>query len=228
MYPWPNVELTEFERKSVSLYESRNNGKPGVLRRTYRLGTFCTAALPDIGQTAPKLRDTLAVSRRSRVFGLEFGGDTWAYYLKIQSAAGELYTAINNQELADGTTPPEGCLVSSMTSGTIANAEGYAQGPLPFLSTATNFGAQSNLDGEYSEGAALIEPNIVLLPNTTLQFSVTLAPSLQVVIDNPDEFDEVTVQLTAHMTLLISAHVWEFPGMLRGMQNDAPGEKGGA
>ena len=228
MYEWPNVELTDYERRHVALYETQSGGpskgKPGVLKRVYRVGTFCTAPLPDIGQVSPIFRRSLIVSRRSRVFGLEFIGNTWAYFLKIQSAGGELYTAGNVQKLTDGTNPPEGCLVSSMIAGGAYNAESYAQGPLPFNSAAFGEVSQASIDGEYENGALLIDPNIALMPNTPLEFSVVLAPSVQLVLDNPDDFEDVTNQICASLTLAIGVHVWEFPGMYHEAQINPGGD----
>lgn len=216
MFAWPKLELTDYERRYVRYYKTKKF--PGVLKRSYRIGTFCPVALPEIGQIAPLFRANLQVSRRARVFGLTFIGDLGSWFLKIQPAAGELFTAANTKELTNGTVPPPGCLVSSMIAGTVSDAESWAGLPVPSPTVG--------LGGNRQAGLKVIEPNWLLQPNTTLQFEATVAPNIQRIIDG--EIVSETSSFFIRPTLAIGAHIWEFPGMSRGADDDAPGEEEGA
>jgi hypothetical protein len=214
VFNWPHLELTDFEKESVAKY-ARDKGKPGVLKRVYRVGTFSPTARPEIDQPSPKFLDTVQVSRRSRVFGLVFSGNLGSWYIRIQDAAGELLTAQNFQELevtAPGQVinPPPGCLVSSMFPGTVADADSWLGAGFP--------GAQNQNWPLQQVGPLVIEPNWVLYPNTTLQFEATIANAWQIVIDNPADFPidpetRTTGALAQKLSLECAVHVWEFPGM---------------
>lgn len=214
MFDWPHLELTDFEKESVAKY-ARDRGKPGVLKRVYRVGVFSPTARPEIDQPAPKFLDTVQVSRRSRVFGLVFSGNLGSWYLRIQDAAGELITGQNFEELevtAPGQVinPPPGCLVSSMFPGSTIDADSWTGAAVPIAQT-NNWPIEQN-------GPLIIEPNWVLYPNTTLQFEATIANAWRIVIDNPADFPidpdtPTTGALAQKLSLQIGVHVWEFPGM---------------
>lgn len=211
MFTWPKLELTEYEKTYVQRYTDKT-GKPGVLKRVYRVGTFSTVALEAQGQTQPVGLDTVQVSRYSRVFGLTFVGNLGSWYLNITDPAGTKYTAPNNIEnrvLAPGQAarPKPGCLVSSMIPGWQANVDSW-RGPI------NPNEQQSQSLPQLQRGPLVIEPNIVLYPNVTLQFEATLADAWQLVLDNPEDWEGTDALTLANLqTLTIGVHVWEFPGM---------------
>lgn len=186
MFPWPNCELTDFERQHVSIYPEevrRPDGsvyvKPGVLNRVYPIQL---ARLDDSNaRIQASLEGQLQIARRSRLFALTFSGDLASWRLLMRLSSGEAITA---QENGTGDAP----LVSSMVAGTYYNADAFI-GEQP-----------TGDDGQYVHqmGALQIEPNWELSPNTTLLFEGAIADGIE------DENQRL---------LFIHAHVWEFPGM---------------
>ena len=154
MFSWPEVDLTEYERKFVRTYKT---GKyPGVLKRVYQAELY-TAVSQDPLFTIPRFSDQIQISRRSRVFGLTFVGDIDAWELEITNASGTLYTlhdVINN-------APP---VVSSMVPGTFYNRRANIGAPP----------ATGNQQSQMTSFPLLIEPNWTLLPNETLIFNGAL------------------------------------------------------
>ncbi len=185
MFLWPELDLTDAERKYVGYYATPE--KPGVLRRTYKI-VLANRAIPLAGILQPALIQNLQISRRARVFGLTFAGDVSCWWLEIKTASGEQYTPPNT--LAAQLGNPPGCLVSSMLPGTPWNVAAVV-GAYP----GVGFEGQ-----QYQAGPLILEPNGVLVPNETLIFSGT--PQLP-----PLAVPPVTVALE------IGIHVWEFPNM---------------
>ncbi len=99
---------------------------------------------------------------------------------------------------------PPGVLISSMMPGGVQNADSWTGALLPALAQVLSTGGN---------GPAIIEPNWVLYPNTTLQFQATIATNWQLILDNPDDWEPEQVELANSLQLAIGVHVWEFPGM---------------
>lgn len=187
MFLWPELDLTDSEREFVRYYT--DGDKPGVLRRTYRI-LLANQAIPAAGILMPRFIDNLQISRRARVFGLTFAGDTSIWWLEIKTASGEQLTPPN--PLAAQLVPPNpsGCLVSSMTPGT----------PWNVSAQVSNFPGSAVVGvDQWQSGPLLLEPNLILVPNETLIFTGT--PVLPAA--HPD----------AVVALEIGIHVWEFPEM---------------
>jgi hypothetical protein len=156
MFYWPTIELTDYEKRFVSLYKTKD--RPGVMRRTYKVLLNNT-----INSTVPGLEvvhneGAIQIARRSRVFGLTFGGDTNIWRLNISTASGEVFTP----KFAGGADP----VVNSLTAGSMWNIY------------ATDLNSPSDVPG--GEGSSkqmafsimpmLIEPNWELSPNEQLIF----------------------------------------------------------
>ena len=201
MFAWPTLELTDYERKFVRIYRTKD--KPGVLNRRYKL-TLNSQAIPDQNLPQVTLSGNIQIARRSRIYALSFVGNLDRWRLNISNASGTQYT----NKSPRGQFDP---IVSSMVPGMYANALslgglvpplaplalnspgiGPAMGGLPFL-----------LNGQ-QPFPLLIEPNWLLSPNETLIFSGTP-------IDVTFVKGQETV--TPPLVLTICAHVWEFPVM---------------
>ncbi len=210
MYFWPSLELTEYERRFVGLYKAEvpilgpdkkplldKQGKPrmrelpGVLRRVYKilLNNQVNASVP--GLEAIHLTGQVKISRRSRVFGLTFAGDTNLWRLNIETATGERMTP--QLPGADGAP-----VVSAMCPGTSWNALASADMAGPTLLTFD--GAVTARQMAYNSLPLIVEPNWELLPNESLIF--TGAP--------------IPAGLADAVILEIAVHIWEFPGMVQG------------
>lgn len=193
MFYWPHCELTPYELQWVRLYKT---GKfPGVLRRIYQVLLNSTANPNVPGLEVPHTSGQVQISRRSRVFGLSFAGDTSQWRVSIESASGERYTPVNpgapqTPSAFSGVDPSQAPIVASMCPGS-------------FFSPASSLGAPtlgvSGEEGEFDGFATfnefrlplLIEPNWELVPNETLIFTGTA--------------------LADNVTLEVACHVWEFP-----------------
>lgn len=90
MFPWPHLELTEYEKNFVGAYKT--DKKPGVLRRAYSvlLNNVANATLP--GQESIHLSAAVQIARRARVFGLTFATDLTRWRLNISTQSGETFT----------------------------------------------------------------------------------------------------------------------------------------
>lgn len=195
MFAWPTLELTDYELKYVRYYKQPkldSNGNitnetwPGVLKRVYTTTLYNQniAAIPRFNN-GPVFEKSVIISRRARVFGITFSGDTSAWFLSIETASGEKYT-----------NAP--CLVSSMCAGSYFNANANVSSPVIPIAGALPFDLL--YAGEESFGI-MIEPNYQLLPNEALIFKGSLAAGVSAVDPNP--FTQLT----------IGVHAWEFPGM---------------
>jgi len=199
MFVWPNLELTEYERKFVRIYKTKD--RPGVLRRTYKVVLNDPA---QVNSNLPIVQTTgqIQIARRSRVFGMSFSGNTDSWRLNISNASGTLYTV---------KTPRTGLdpIVSSMTPGTLNNAAALG-GLAPPLTAAPSDGIGPNLENSQvltnnkQPCPFIIEPNWLLLPNETLIFNGT---PLHV------NYRPVSTTFTPNLVLNIVIHVWEFPVM---------------
>jgi len=211
MFFWPNLELTEYEKHFVRHYKAEVpeldaqgkpvmvNGKPktkwlpGVLRRAYKvlLNSQIAATVPGLEQI--HLTGTVKISRRARVFGLTFSGDTNLWRLNIQTATGEQMTP-----RLPGALDP---IVSCMVPGTSWNALATdMSGP----STLTYDGAVEADQIAFLSLPLIIEPNWELLPNESLIFTGTPL----------SESDALILEITVH--------IWEFPGMVTGAAGPGP------
>ena len=198
MFPWPSLELTDWERQHVGYYTERVKRadgsyytKPGVLKRVYPIDL--ARQDDDSADLEAQLTDELQIARRTRVFGFSFTGDLGSWRLQIRTASGE---ALTGQERESGDAP----VVSAMVPGTFYNEH-----------PNTNIGAQPTADNAqnvHQYGALQIEPNWLLSPNTTMLFEGTI-------------IDEANLTANDQRILTINVHVWEFPGM------DAELETGG-
>lgn len=217
MWFWPNLELTEYERRFVSHYKTDvemfgpdkkplkdKNGKvrmrtlPGVLHRTYKvlLNNQPNATVP--GLETIHLSGQVKISRRSRVMGLTFSGDTNLWRLNIETATGEKMTPA----LPGSDGPP---IVSSMVPGTSWNALASADMAGPTVITVV--GPTEVRQIAYASFPLPIEPNWELLPNESLIFTGTPIPA----------------GLGTAIILEIGVHIWEFPGMVQGAVGPPPG-----
>lgn len=191
---WPEVDLTDYERKYVRTYKTvtsrrnENTGKeekvvmPGVLKRVY---TKFLINIPDGEQfLAPVFEESIKISRRARIFGLVFSGDIFAWSIRLQNSAGTLYT-INTAPNSDNRI-----LVSSMVPG--ANYNIFAQVNVPPTGVDLQLGSQSF--------PIIIEPNWELMQNDTF------------IINGLCHYSSSGESATRGI-LGITAHVWEFPGM---------------
>lgn len=194
MFYWPHCELTDFEKKFVSLY--KEDGKPGVLRRTYRVILNALADSSVIGFDVPRTEQVLQISRRSRVFGLSFAGDTAAWRLRISNAAGTDYTPINvgAPQVPSAFPDISGVqypIVASMCPGSIYSLLSSMTPPPPSVVIADE--QELGLGSEF-QLPLILDPNWQLVPNESLVFQGFPIREGQAVLE-------------------IAVHVWEFPGM---------------
>jgi len=199
MFAWPTLELTDYEQKFVRYYKQpkldaqgrvTNETWPGVLKRVYKAQLY-NQNIPTIARfnNGPVFEERVLISRRSRVFGFTFSGDTANWFLEIETASGEKFT-----------NAP--CLVSAMQAGSYYNANANIGTPTLI---ADPFGAGSGIVDLFFGGSEsfgiMVEPNYQLLPNEALIFRGTLAEAIA---------DRDSIPFTQ---LTIGIHVWEFPGM---------------
>ena len=195
---WPEVDLSEYERRFVRTYKtktSRKNSKgkieqvvlPGVLKRVY--SKFLVNIADDEMFLQPIFEDSIKISRRARIFGIVFTGDVAAWTIRLQNSAGTLFT-VNTTPNSDNRI-----LVSSMIPGSNYNI--FAQVGVPPLNQAAP--ALAFQEGSQSF-PLLVEPNWELMQNDTFMISgQCLYPNA----------GELAIQSILGMTI----HVWEFPGM---------------
>jgi len=199
MFVWPNLHLTDYEKRFVAAYStpaipaSKDGktpavpGKPGVLRRMYKviLNNTAHATVPELQNI--HLTGGVQISRASRVFALTFSGDCHAWRLRISLASGTDFTP----KFAGGDYP----MVSTLSPGASWNLDStnMAQpGNLTINAVPTRQIAMQQMP-------MLIDPNWELDQNETLIF-------------------EGEAQTDAALILEIGVHVWEFPGMTRGLE----------
>lgn len=189
MNQWPELSLTDYERRFVRYYETtqkdekgRTRNFPGVLRRIYPL-LLSNLAYPAVGILNPILNAQLQITRRSRVFAFSFAGDLDSWFLNIRTASGESFTPGS-----PGT--PDGGIVSSLVAGTPYHWQSQIARDTP-----------SNVNQGTTGSLLEFEPNIQLASNTTLVFEGQANP--------PEASPGVLRRIVLHIT----CHVWEFPGM---------------
>lgn len=199
MFPWPTIELTDFERKFVRIY--KNKQYPGVLNRRYRV-TLNSQAVPEKNLPVVKTTGQIQISRRARVYALTFVGNTDRWRLNISNASGTQFTNKSPRSHLDP-------IVSCMVPGNFHNALslGGVTPPVP-VATSIGIGPAVNYINSIMTGCIpfplLIEPNWVLVPNETLIFSGTPIPITVKANGQEEDFP---------LVLDIVIHVWEFPGM---------------
>jgi len=229
MWAWPDLVLTDYERKYVRIYKTTEteNGKkktyPGVLRRVYKLVLNNRAAV-NTNKNLPmeKTSGQVQIARRSRVFALSFSGNIDAWRLQITNASGTTYTTKTSRPSPAGTPFANQKLdpmVSAMLPSNLFNAESmgnlatnpYVGGFSPGI--GPDIGLLPFVLGKTAPSPMLIDPNWLLLPNETLIFNGTPVPfSVDPGTEEPP-FD-------LPLTLTIGVHVWEFPGMGRVSEKD--------
>lgn len=152
MYPWPELELTDYERKFVGYYkkwdEKTKSFKPGVLKRVYKTVLNDAAVSTSNDFSSINLTGSIQIARRTRVFALKFIGDVHAWKVTIRTATGEQFT--------NGA-----CLVSALCPGTYYNQ--LANVGIPPTPSASG-------PYHYGMGKLVIDPNWELQPNQTLIF----------------------------------------------------------
>lgn len=218
MFSWPNLELTDYERKYCRIYKTKD--KPGVLRRTYKVVLNNTAA-PSTNLPVIKLSGQVQIARRSRLFGLTFGGNTDSWRLGITNASGTLYTVKTPRSNLDP-------MVTSMLPGMLNNASslGGVTAPLDPFNYGDGIGpnAETSIDDLTATGRVydslmtksfhpfpmLIDPNWLLMPNETIIFNGTPVP---VTYESLFTTPAAPATVTPPLILTIGVHVWEFPGM---------------
>lgn len=221
---WPKLQLTEYEKKFVDYYaesEARSgNTKPGVMRRTYRLQL---ASVANVTRNIPTVKtiDQIQISRRARVFGITFSGNTDAWRLSVRNTNGTLYT---NPTPRTQLYP----VVSSLIAGSYYNAMalgGKNYTPQLFGNVASQTSAIGpNFAPGNAAGAQipslqgtqnlpwLIEPNWVCQPNETLIFQgEDISPSWATAMDAVTGLATATLRFPQVLNITIFA--WEFPGM---------------
>ena len=199
MFYWPSCELTDYEKRFVRLYKT--DKYPGVLRRTYRviLNSIANINIPEL--ETPHTSGRVQISRRSRVFGLSFAGDTTAWRLSLETASGERFTGINPGAPQTPSTFPNAStsqapIVAAMCPGSFYSYLSSLGGP-PNSFTAQETGGEAPVDitlalvNEFRL-PVMVEPNWELVPNETLIFNGTPIIDQQAILE-------------------IAVHVWEFP-----------------
>lgn len=195
MFEWPQLELTDYERKFVRVYKEKVGDKvyPGVLRRSYERVISNNASIAALPGLTPGAQ--LQIARRARIFGLTFSGGLSATRLQITNASGTLYN------VSDPRTGNYPYVTSMLGSSPYMQGSRIGRKLAPALQ-GTNLAPVANpqvfLSGEASD--LLIDPNWVLLPNETLIFN--------------GNWDDLGAQPPT-IVLRITIHVWEFPGMGR-------------
>lgn len=162
MWPWPEIELTDYERKFVRPYPTAQHA--GVLKRVYEV-QLTSVAQPASDLPNIQLTDQIQIARRSRVFELIFTGDLASWHLDIETASGERFTPRQ-------TANPNAPLVSAMAPGTLY--DGLANIGEPPVAGAQQQTWTTRL---------AIEPNWELTPNETLIFTGALIAGLTVGVD---------------------------------------------
>lgn len=200
MFTWPTLELTDYERKFVRIYKTKDY--PGVLNRRYKL-TLNSQANPEANLPQIQLGGQIQIARRSRVYALSFAGNTDRWRLTISNASGTQFT----QKSPRGQLDP---VVSCLVPGNLHNGLSLGGQALPGLIGTPQFGigpaftSEGSIFPSIQPFPLLIEPNWLLMPNETLIFSGT---PIDVTF-----LDDQTV-ITPPLVLDIAIHVWEFPLM---------------
>jgi len=214
MWYWPNLQLTEYEKEFCSMYKIPA-GKPGVLRRIYRL-QLASIAQPE--QNIP-LVSTIAkiqIARRSRIFGITFSGNLDSWRLSVKNTNGTQYT---NPTPRTNLFP----VVSSLIAGSLFSAAALGSGlgtpalpiPLPLPVGANpqpqSFGPAAEFSGQTIQTRQnfpwLIEPNWVCQANETIIFEgADISPTYVIQGETPIIFRLPQI-------LNIAYYAWEFPGM---------------
>lgn len=168
---WPRLKLTNEEKEWTQKYYDPHKRGRGVLRRAYAGSLALTTT-----QRNPAF--TFQIARRARVFGLTISGDVERFLMEIITASGEQHTA-------DPVYIPH-------------LLPGYNRSPQGLLPVNAPL-ARPEVAGFY-EVPYIFDPNIVLLPNQTLNING---------LQTEPQAGDPAINFRIDMTL----HVWEFPGM---------------
>lgn len=210
MMVWPKLHLTEYERQFVDIYADPDTGKPGVLRRAYRL-TLTNIAQPESGLADASVTQNLQISRRARVFAMMFTGNLDAWRLSVRNANGTHYInpAPRSQQFP---------VVSSLVSGSSLNAAangGVFSSPIFFGSRHTQtlgvggdigYEREAMFQSQVQSAPWCIEPNWVCQPNETLIFQGTPIP---IKIGAVGALSDPGIELATVLDITVFA--WEFP-----------------
>lgn len=198
---WPALELSDYERKFVRPYKTKD--KPGVLNRVYKV-VLNDPAQPSKNLPVQKLSGQIQISRRSRVYGLTFSGNIDRWRLQITNASGTLFTLPTPRTQR----PP---LVTTIISSSSYNADSLGGLTSPITGSVKTPGIGPNIAQtgftNQQPFPLLIDPNWLLAPNETLIFNGIPVPVNVITSDDPP------VILVPPLILTIAVHVWEFPGM---------------
>ena len=164
---WPRLKLTPEEAKYSSKYWDPSTGRRGVLRRMYQ-------GFLELNQVKRRDSFSFQIARRSRVFALTASGDIPQFRMQIQDASGENY------------------LATSVCASNLFG--GYNQVPTSINEFAEDQKPYSGQNATVSP--FVIEPNIVLMPNQTLN----------VIAEPYRQYDGVDYRID------LVVHCWEFPG----------------
>jgi hypothetical protein len=220
MWSWPDLVLTDYERKFCRIYKTKDF--PGVLRRVYKIVLNNEYAV-NVDQNLPieRTRGQIQIARRSRVFALSFSGNLDFWRLNISNASGTQYTAKTSRPSPAG-TPFAGQMLDPMVTSLLPsngyNAEsvgGLATNPFVLAvnpATGPDLGGVPSFNSAAAPSPLLLDPNWLLMPNETLIFNGTPVPFSLV------GQEEETVNLP--LTLTIVVHVWEYPSMGRASKTD--------
>lgn len=144
---WPRFQLTRGESEFNCKYEDPRKRQQRVLRRFYYNElNISTQIRQDMG--------TFQISRRSRVVGMTFSGDTDAFKIEIIDVTGEQYTA-------GPTHVPLLC-------------QGWNQDPRSLFALDTGAAKVAGNEMAITTGTLgpyIFEPNIVVAPNQTIQIN---------------------------------------------------------
>jgi hypothetical protein len=215
MWLWPKLQLTDTEKKYVSIYkETDSKGKtlkPGVLRRAYRL-QLANQAQPSRNIPAMKFIDQVQLSRRARIFAIMFSGNTDTWSLSVRNTNGQQYTNPSPR----GQRFP---VVSSLVAGSYYNSLALGGVAPPLVHYATpSIGPAPGFSTQFMSGIQsfpwLIEPNWVCQPNETLIFQgFDNSPAWSFGETVPADTAPQPPFVTPPTVLNITLFVWEFPGM---------------
>ena len=212
---WPALRLTDYEKQFVDVYTQLDSQgrvvKPGVLRRCY---TLTLASQEQRAKNIPGIA-TIAqvqISRRARILGMTFTGNTDAWRLSVRNSNGTTYT----NPTARGQKFP---VVSSLIAGSYYNAAalGGKIEPLAYnhASNITDaIGPNPGFTSQFIAGQQsfpwLIEPNWVCQPNETIIFQgEDISPTWGFTQDA----NGPTSSTKLPVVLRITVFAWEFPGM---------------
>lgn len=168
---WPRTKLTKEEKQWCRKYDEPQKPGRGVLSRIY-------AGSLVLSSTQRNPIFPFQISRRSRVYALTICGDVERFKLTIITSSGELHT-------------PQPVRIPHLLPGWNQSPQGLGPAEPPIASPP--------VAGSY-EDPYVFDPNIVLLPNQTLNINGQQTEPFDGAADIDYRID-------------MALHVLEFPGM---------------